>query len=156
MTTGTEPMLLEERKCTCHMSDMSECPLHPRVVIRTTETLSLVRVEPQPSYIESSGRWCWPLPEHARFPGCCTEVVTASREWWEYAPSQAKPHPYAEGVHLRDNVWYWAVPTNELLAALTRLIGTPKYWDDLHHEAGCGCVIHEARAAVCKAMGVES
>lgn len=41
----------------------------------------------------------------------------------------------------------------ELLAALTRLIGTPKYWDDLHHEAGCGCVIHQARAAAAKATG---
>jgi hypothetical protein len=39
-------------------------------------------------------------------------VVTASREWWEYAPSEAKPHPYAEGVRLRDDVWYWAIPTD--------------------------------------------
>lgn len=74
--------------------------------------MELIRVEPQPHYIESSGRWCWTLPEHARFPGCCTEVVTASREWWEYAPSQAKPHPMAEGVMLRDERWYWAVPVD--------------------------------------------
>lgn len=69
----------------------------------------LVPVEPAPTYIESSGRWSWPLPEHARFVGCCTEVVTASREWWEYAPSEAKPHPTAEAVQLRDG-WYWVVP----------------------------------------------
>ena len=74
--------------------------------------LKLIPVEPQPDYIESSGRWRWPLPEQARFPGCCTEVVTASREWWEYAPSEAKPHPMAEGVRLRDSVWYWAIPIN--------------------------------------------
>jgi len=74
--------------------------------------LKLIPVEPQPDYIEMSGRWCWPLPEHARFTGCCTEVVTASREWWEYAPSEAKPHPMAEAVRLRDNVWYWAVPND--------------------------------------------
>ena len=72
--------------------------------------LKLIPVEPQPDYIESSGRWRWPLPEHAQFPGCCKDVVTASREWWEYAPTEAKPHPMAEGVMLRDNVWYWAVP----------------------------------------------
>lgn len=78
--------------------------------------LMLVPVEPQPHYIESSGRWCWPLPDRAHFPGCCTEVVTASREWWEYAPSEAKPHPLAEGVRLRDDVWYWAVPGTELNA----------------------------------------
>lgn len=78
--------------------------------------LFLVPVDPQPHYIESSGRWCWPLPPRACFPGCCTEVVTASREWWEYAPSEAKPHPHAEGVRLRDDLWYWAVPGTELNA----------------------------------------
>jgi len=72
--------------------------------------LKLILVEPQPYYIESSGRWCWPLPKCARFPGCCTEVTTASREWWEYVPSEGKPHSMAEAVMLRDNIWYWAVP----------------------------------------------
>lgn len=65
---------------------------------------------PQPDYIEASGRWSWPLPACAQSPGCCTNVVTASREWWEYAPSEAKPHPMAEGVMLRDGLWYWAFP----------------------------------------------
>lgn len=76
----------------------------------TYKELKLIPVDPQPSFIESSGRWMWPLPQQARFEGCCTEVVTATREWWEYAPSEAKPHPMAEGVQLRDEVWYWAVP----------------------------------------------
>ena len=49
-------------------------------------------VKPQPDYIESSGRWKWPLPARARFKGCCTDVVTASREWWEYAPPEAYPY----------------------------------------------------------------
>lgn len=71
--------------------------------------LKLIKVEPQPDWIESSGRWHWPLPDSARFPGCCTFVCTASREWWEYVPSEGKPHPMAEGVRLRD-AWYWAVP----------------------------------------------
>lgn len=76
--------------------------------------LRLELVEPQPGWIESSGRWCWPLPKAACFPGCCTEVVTASREWWEYAPSEAKPHPLAEGVRLRD-AWYWAIPFESMV-----------------------------------------
>lgn len=71
----------------------------------------LVPVEPAPTYIESSGRWKWPLPERARFPGCSTDVVTAFREWWEYAPSEAKPHPMAEAVQLRDSRWYWVLPS---------------------------------------------
>jgi len=71
----------------------------------------LILVSPQPEYIRSSGRWEWPLPEKAQFPGCCKSVVTASREWWEYAPSEAKPHPMAEAVMLRDGIWYWVVPS---------------------------------------------
>ncbi|MCU1318103.1 MAG: hypothetical protein JWN63_3425 [Candidatus Acidoferrum typicum] len=64
-------------------------------------------VEPQPHWIESSGRWCWPLPKHACFPGCCTEVVTASREWWEYAPEAAKPYPDAYAVRIENGPWIW-------------------------------------------------
>lgn len=75
--------------------------------------LKLIPVEPQPDWIKASGRWRWPLPKHACFPGCHQKVLTASREWWEYVPSEAKPHPMAEGVMLRDYVWYWAVPNPE-------------------------------------------
>ena len=80
--------------------------------------MELIRVEPPPTFIESSGRWKWHLPPQARFPGCCEYVVTASREWWEYVPSEGKPHPMAVGVMLRDEQWYWAVPTEESFAAL--------------------------------------
>lgn len=81
----------------------------------THTPMRLEAVEPQPDWIESSGRWRWPLPPRACFPGCCTSVVTASREWWEYAPSEAKPHPMAEGVRLRDDIWYWAIPFESLV-----------------------------------------
>ena len=77
---------------------------------RPHKEFKLVIVDPQPTYIENSGRWHWPLPEKARHEVCCTSVCSASREWWEYAPSEAKPHPFAEGVRLRDDVWYWCVP----------------------------------------------
>lgn len=77
---------------------------------RDSERMRLVPVEPQPDYIESSGRWTWPLPPKARFPGCCTSVCTASREWWEYAPSEAKPHPMSEATLLRNGRWYWTLP----------------------------------------------
>lgn len=79
-------------------------------------SMTLIKVQPQPTYIESSGRWNWPLPECARFPGCCTSVVTASREWWEYAPSEAKPQPMSEAIQLRDGVWYWTIPDANLRA----------------------------------------
>jgi hypothetical protein len=71
---------------------------------RKTQTRRVVK--PQPEFIESSCRWRWPLPARARFKGCCTEVVTASREWWEYAPKEA--YAYAPG----DELWVretWAV-----------------------------------------------
>jgi hypothetical protein len=74
--------------------------------------LRLIRVEPQPEYIEASGRWKWPLSPPHDNDGRCPAVYTGSREWWEYAPSGAKPHPWAEGVCLRDDVWYWAIPAD--------------------------------------------
>lgn len=70
----------------------------------------LIRVDPQPEFIESSARWSWPLKPPHDNDGRCTQVVSASREWWEYVPSGAKPHPWAEAVRLRDDVWYWAIP----------------------------------------------
>lgn len=73
--------------------------------------MTKIKVEPQPSWIASSGRWCWRLPKHACFPGCCTEVVTASREWWEYAPKEAKPDPKAKAI-IENNVWYWIFDDN--------------------------------------------
>lgn len=49
-------------------------------------------ITPLPTYIESSGRWRWPLPKKALHPGCCTEVVSASREWHEYLPDGCSPY----------------------------------------------------------------
>lgn len=72
--------------------------------------LELVLIEPQPEFIEASGRWRWPLNPPNDNAGLCPYVYTASREWWEYVPDAAKPHPWAEAVRLRDDVWYWAVP----------------------------------------------
>lgn len=40
----------------------------------------------------------------------------------------------------------------DLLAALKRLVATVKP-DALPHDKGCGCVVHEARAAIAKAEG---
>jgi hypothetical protein len=75
--------------------------------------MNLVPVDPQPTWVAADGQWDWPLPSRARFPGCQTSVRTDRREWWEYAPSEAKPHPMAEAVMLRDGNWYWAVPCGE-------------------------------------------
>jgi hypothetical protein len=48
-------------------------------------------VQPQPTFIESSGRWSWPIPKRFHSPGCATEAVTANREWWEYLPDGCCP-----------------------------------------------------------------
>jgi hypothetical protein len=103
--------------------------------------LRLIRVDPQPEYIESSGRWKWPLQPPHDNDGRCSHVYTASREWWEYVPSGAKPHEWAEGVRLRDDVWYWAVPVvhevermRVALERIARWMGefppTGQKWDD--------------------------
>jgi len=86
-------------------SATSAVPLH-KIVMQ----YKLIKVEPPPQFIKSSGRWKWLLPENACSPGCCTSVVSASREWWEYTPSEARPHLMAEAVMLRNGIWYWAVP----------------------------------------------
>lgn len=49
---------------------------------RKTQTRRVIK--PQPHYITSSGRWCWPIPKAKQRKGCCSQVETASREWWEY------------------------------------------------------------------------
>jgi hypothetical protein len=48
-------------------------------------------INPQPSFIESSGRWKWPIPKRAQREGCDTHCYTASREWHEYMPDGCCP-----------------------------------------------------------------
>lgn len=62
-----------------------------------------VKVDPQPTWIESSSRWCFEYTHS----GVCGMAVTASREWREYVPIDIKPHPDAKAV-MKDGVfWYW-------------------------------------------------
>lgn len=77
----------------------------------SNERLSLVRVEPQPDFIDSSARWRWPLKPPHDNDGKCPAVLTASREWWEYAPAASKPHPDAIGIFLTwpYDAWYWVL-----------------------------------------------
>lgn len=84
--------------------------------------MKLIPVLPAPEYIESSGRWQWPLRPPYDNDGRCPYVVTASREWWEYVPSGAKPHPFSEAVLLRDNIWMWTVPSPTPLEAAARKV----------------------------------
>ena len=83
-----------------------------RALMEGRKTMTRRVLKPQPDWIESSGRWSWPIPESKRV--ACTFVCTASREWHEYL----LPHqlPYAPGDRLwvretfrgargYDNVW---------------------------------------------------
>jgi hypothetical protein len=49
-------------------------------------------VAPLPTYHEPSARWSWKIPKTKVHPGCCTEVVDASRNWWEYLLDDQKPY----------------------------------------------------------------
>lgn len=71
-----------------------------RAILEGRKTQTRRVVSPAPIYIESSGRWRWPIPKGRRHPGCSPEVVTASREWWEYLPADAFPY----GAH-GDRLW---------------------------------------------------
>jgi hypothetical protein len=60
---------------------------------------------PQPAYIEQSGRWVWPIPRAKAHKGCCTEVCTASREWWQYLMPDQMPYQPGDIMYVRET---WA------------------------------------------------
>lgn len=70
---------------------------------RKTQTRRIVK--PQPTYIENSARWCWPIPKRAQRPGCSADAVTASREWWEYIPDGAAPYAPGDVLWVRETFW---------------------------------------------------
>jgi hypothetical protein len=66
-----------------------------RAILDGRKTMTRRVIKPQPRFIESSGRWEWPIPTSKIHKGCCTSVVTASREWWEYLmPDQFPYRPW--------------------------------------------------------------
>lgn len=65
-----------------------------KAILDGRKTMTRRAVKPQPTYITTSGRWTWPIPKSKVHQGCCTDVCTASREWWEYlAPDQMLYNP---------------------------------------------------------------
>jgi len=79
---------------------------------RKTQTRRVIK--PQPAWINSSGRWCWPIPKTKRHKGCCDEVVTASREWWEYLSSEQLPYQSGDILWVRET-WCHADTTDEII-----------------------------------------
>ncbi len=75
--------------------------IHPAIARYALEHgVLLLPMEPQPEYIQSSGRWSYPLfPPHDN-DGKCPFVVTASREFWEYIPDGARPHQPGDTIRL--------------------------------------------------------
>jgi hypothetical protein len=70
---------------------------------RKTQTRRLIK--PQPTYIASSGRWRWPIPE-AKQHGC-DAVVSASREWHEYLlPHQRPWHASGDRLWVKETAWF--------------------------------------------------
>ncbi|MHB8053650.1 MAG: ASCH domain-containing protein [Candidatus Aminicenantales bacterium] len=59
-------------------------------------------IKPQPTWIESSGRWCWDIPSAKIHAGCCKSVVTASREWWEYLTADQFPCQPGDRMWVRE------------------------------------------------------
>lgn len=60
-----------------------------RALLAGTKTQTRRVIKPQPTYIESSGRWRWPIPPAKRHG--CDAVVSASREWHEYLLAHQVP-----------------------------------------------------------------
>lgn len=75
-----------------------------RALLAGTKTQTRRTIKPQPSYIESSGRWHWPIPK-AKQHGC-DAVVTASREWHEYLlPHQRPWHASGDRLWVKERGW---------------------------------------------------
>lgn len=112
------------------------------------ERIVRVLVRPQPTYIAPSGRWVWPVPEGTIRPGCCTEVCSASREWWEYLFEDQKPYSKGEIVDANgmilevenvkagfmDDFWVWEIYVKKMPNRGTWMDDLP---DDLLSAALC-------------------
>jgi hypothetical protein len=59
-------------------------------------------VKPQPLYVEPTGSWVWPIPKSKVKPCCCTEVCSASREWWEYLLLDQMPYQPGDTLWVRE------------------------------------------------------
>lgn len=70
-----------------------------KAILGGLKTMTRRVIKPQPTFIEQSSRWVWSIPKSKVHKCCCTEVYTASREWWEYLlPDQ---FPFQPG----DTLW---------------------------------------------------
>jgi hypothetical protein len=78
-----------------------------RAILAGTKTQDRRIVKPQPTFIESSGRWRWPLSKRHDNGGKCPAVYTASREWWEYVPCEAYPYGQPGDRLLVRETWAW-------------------------------------------------
>lgn len=58
-------------------------------------------VKPPPIQNEA-GRWVWPIPKSKIRTGCCPEVCTASREWWEYLSPEQFPYQPGDLVYVKE------------------------------------------------------
>jgi hypothetical protein len=61
-----------------------------------------IKVNPQPIWVSASCRWCYEYKLHDKK----MYSTTATCEWWEYVPSEVKPHPEAKAI-LESDGWYW-------------------------------------------------
>ena len=78
-----------------------------QAILDGRKTMTRRVIKPQPNFIQPSGRWVWPIPKSKVHPMCCTEVCTASREWWEYLAKDQFPHNKGDILWVRET-WMYA------------------------------------------------
>jgi len=77
-----------------------------RAILAGQKTQTRRIVKPQPTLVESSMRWTWPIPTSKVRKGCCTSVCTASREWWEYLGAEQLPYALGDRLWVRETWGY--------------------------------------------------
>jgi len=105
-----------------------------QAILAGHKTMTRRVINPQPTYDPQSDRWVWPIPKSKVHKGCCTEVCTASREWWEYLLPDQLPYKPGDILWVRETWAQTWTPDSNNIGFVYKADGKPAafpYWGNL-------------------------
>lgn len=81
-----------------------------------------------------SGRWVWTIPKSKVHKRCCTEVCTASCEWWKYLLPDQLPYKPGDILWVRETWAQTWTPDSNNIGFVYKADGKPAafpYWGNL-------------------------